>query len=27
VHGSDGPETAQTEIRFFFQDSEIYSRA
>jgi nucleoside-diphosphate kinase len=26
VHGSDGPETAQTEIAFFFPASAIYSR-
>ena len=26
VHGSDGPETAATEIAFFFDDSEIFSR-
>ena len=26
VHGSDGPETAQTEIAFFFPVSAIYSR-
>jgi nucleoside-diphosphate kinase len=26
VHGSDGPETAATEIAFFFPASEIYSR-
>ena len=25
VHGSDGPETAQNEIAFFFSDDEIYS--
>ena len=25
VHGSDGPDTARTEIGFFFGDSEIYS--
>ncbi|MBO68072.1 MAG: nucleoside-diphosphate kinase [Acidiferrobacteraceae bacterium] len=25
VHGSDGPETAQEEILFFFSDDEIYS--
>ena len=24
VHGSDGPETAQNEIAFFFSDDEIY---
>lgn len=27
VHGSDGPETAQTEIRYFFEDAEIHPRA
>lgn len=26
VHGSDGPETAAQEIRFFFEDSEICPR-
>src|ERR687898_3438804 len=26
VHGSDGPETAATEIAFFFPSSRIYSR-
>lgn len=26
VHGSDGPETAATEIRYFFQNGDIYSR-
>ncbi len=26
VHGSDGPDTARTEIAFFFPSSEIYSR-
>ena len=26
VHGSDGPETARTEIAFFFPASAIYSR-
>jgi nucleoside-diphosphate kinase len=26
VHGSDGPETARTEIAYFFPGSEIYSR-
>jgi nucleoside-diphosphate kinase len=26
VHGSDGPDTAQTEIAFFFQADEIYPR-
>ena len=26
VHGSDGPDTAVTEIAFFFDDDEIYSR-
>ena len=26
VHGSDGPDTARTEIAFFFPASEIYSR-
>lgn len=26
VHGSDAPETAQTEINFFFRDGEIYRR-
>ena len=26
VHGSDGPETAKTEISFFFDDSEICPR-
>lgn len=27
VHGSDAPETAKTEIKFFFTDQEIHSRA
>lgn len=27
VHGSDGPETAAREIRFFFSDSDICERA
>ena len=27
VHGSDAPDTAAEEIRFFFQDSEIFSRS
>lgn len=27
VHGSDGPETARSEIAFFFKPEEIYSRA
>ena len=27
VHGSDGPDTARTEIAFFFKDDEIFSRA
>jgi nucleoside-diphosphate kinase len=27
VHGSDGPDTARTEISFFFKDSEIFSRS
>ncbi|MCC6706197.1 MAG: nucleoside-diphosphate kinase [Gammaproteobacteria bacterium] len=27
VHGSDGPDTARTEIAFFFKDSEIFSRS
>lgn len=27
VHGSDGPETARTEIAFFFKPEEIFSRA
>jgi len=27
VHGSDGPDTAKTEISFFFKDSEIFSRS
>lgn len=27
VHGSDSPESAAREIGFFFEDSEIYSRA
>ena len=26
VHGSDGPETARTEIAYFFSTSEIFSR-
>lgn len=26
VHGSDGPDTAQVEIAFFFNDSELFSR-
>lgn len=26
VHGSDGPETARTEIAFFFADDEIFPR-
>ncbi|MCX7892277.1 MAG: nucleoside-diphosphate kinase [Burkholderiales bacterium] len=26
VHGSDGPETAKTEIAYFFPEFEIYSR-
>lgn len=26
VHGSDGPETAETEIRYFFQNGEICER-
>lgn len=26
VHGSDGPETARTEIAYFFNDIEIFSR-
>lgn len=26
VHGSDAPETARTEISFFFRDNEIHSR-
>jgi len=26
VHGSDGPETARTEIAYFFPPSEIFSR-
>ncbi|CCB89825.1 nucleoside-diphosphate kinase [Simkania negevensis] len=26
VHGSDGPDTAKTEIAFFFNESELYSR-
>mgnify|MGYP003446434238 CR=1 FL=1 len=26
VHGSDGPETARTEIAFFFPADEIYPR-
>jgi len=26
VHGSDGPETAETEIKFFFPPQEIYRR-
>ena len=26
VHGSDGPDTAQTEISYFFPSSQIYSR-
>ncbi|TMH48394.1 MAG: nucleoside-diphosphate kinase, partial [Betaproteobacteria bacterium] len=26
VHGSDGPETAETEIEFFFPPQEIHSR-
>jgi nucleoside-diphosphate kinase len=27
VHGSDGPDTAKSEISFFFKDSEIFSRS
>ena len=27
VHGSDGPDTARSEIRFFFKDGEIFSRS
>lgn len=27
VHGSDGPDTARTEISFFFKGSEIFSRS
>ncbi|MDH3638022.1 MAG: nucleoside-diphosphate kinase, partial [Gammaproteobacteria bacterium] len=27
VHGSDGPDTAQTEIAFFFHAEEICSRS
>ena len=27
VHGSDGADTARTEIRFFFKDGEIFSRS
>jgi nucleoside-diphosphate kinase len=26
VHGSDGPDTAKTEIAFFFKESELFSR-
>lgn len=26
VHGSDGPDTAKTEVSFFFNDNELYSR-
>lgn len=26
VHGSDGPETAETEIRYFFQNGEVCER-
>lgn len=26
VHGSDGPDTAKTEISFFFKDGELFSR-
>jgi len=26
VHGSDAPETAATEIRYFFQNGDIFSR-
>ena len=26
VHGSDAPETAQREIAYFFEESELYSR-
>jgi nucleoside-diphosphate kinase len=26
VHGSDGPETARTEIAYFFPQMEVYSR-
>lgn len=26
AHGSDGPDTAKTEIAYFFRDGEIYSR-
>lgn len=25
VHGSDGPDTAKTEVSFFFQDNELFS--
>lgn len=27
VHGSDGPDTAKSEISFFFKDSEIFARS
>ena len=27
VHGSDGPETAKSEIAFFFSDAEIFTRS
>jgi nucleoside-diphosphate kinase len=27
VHGSDGPETARSEIAFFFSDAEIFARS
>lgn len=27
VHGSDGLQTAETEIRYFFQDGDIFSRS
>jgi nucleoside-diphosphate kinase len=27
VHGSDGPETARSEIAFFFSDAEIFTRS
>ena len=26
VHGSDGPDTARTEIAYFFKPNEVYSR-
>ena len=26
VHGSDSPDTAKTEVSFFFQENELFSR-